>query len=212
MPLGAPADVHFDAQGLVVAVDQDATSGTVLMVGYMDQVALRRTLETGEAHFWSRSRQTLWRKGESSGNVLRVESVQADCDGDALLLAVRPAGPTCHLGRRSCFEEPATTLDRLQATLAQRSQAPPPDSYTASLLTAGTPAIARKVGEEAIEVILAAHQPDPAHLVAEVADLWYHSAVLLLAQGLQIDAVLAELRSRQHPVDEAGRQPRPESG
>ncbi|MHB1526083.1 MAG: bifunctional phosphoribosyl-AMP cyclohydrolase/phosphoribosyl-ATP diphosphatase HisIE [Candidatus Dormibacteria bacterium] len=207
MPLAAPTGVRFDAQGLVVAVAQDAVSGTVLMVAYMDRIALERTLATGQAHFWSRSRQRLWRKGESSGNVLQVDSVQTDCDGDALLLSVRPAGPTCHLGRRSCFAEPATTIDQLQATLARRRRAPAPDSYTATLLAAGVPAIARKVGEEAIEVILAAHEPDLPHLVAEVADVWYHTAVLLLARGLQIHEVLAELSRRQAGAPAAEREP-----
>ncbi len=199
--------MRFDAQGLVVAVAQDAVSGTVLMVAYMDRIALERTLETGQAHFWSRSRQRLWRKGESSGNGLEVDSLQTDCDGDAVLLSVRPAGPTCHLGRRSCFAEPATTIDQLQETLARRRQSPAPDSYTATLLAAGIPAIARKVGEEAIEVILAAHEPDLPHLVAEVADVWYHTAVLLLAHGLRIHEVLAELRSRQAGASATEREP-----
>lgn len=196
--ISGPSDpVRYDQQGLVVAVAQDSATGSVLMVAYMNAEALRLTQETGEAHFWSRSRQRLWRKGESSGAVLRVDRVQADCDGDALLLAVRPLGPACHLGRRSCFPDPAIVLDELDSVLRQRQASAPSKSYTARLLAAGPSGVSRKVGEEAVEVILAAHQPDPESLVAEVADLWYHSAVLLLSRGLGLGAVLEELRARR---------------
>ena len=197
MSLAIPAAVRFDDAGLVTAIAQDERTGTVLMVAYMDQAALARTAETGQAHFWSRSRRRQWRKGETSGHVLEVSSIQADCDGDALLLAVRPQGPTCHLGRRSCFPEAAAVLDELDDTLQARQRQAPPGSYTAALLQAGVPGICRKVGEEATEVILAAYETDPDHLVAEVADLWFHTMVLLTSRGRDGRAVLEELTRRR---------------
>jgi phosphoribosyl-ATP pyrophosphohydrolase/phosphoribosyl-AMP cyclohydrolase len=191
------ATLTFDQHGLIVAIAQDAATGTVVMVAYMNRDALTRTVETGEAHFWSRSRQSLWRKGETSGNMLHVESIQADCDGDALLLSVRPSGPVCHTGQRSCFSAPAMLLDQLQATIHDRNVARPPGSYTAQLLEGGRPQILRKLGEEAIEVIIAAdHESDEA-LVHEVADLWYHAMVLLEERGLDASAVLRELAGRR---------------
>ena len=191
-----PGTLRFDASGLIVAIAQDAATGTVLMVAYMDQEALAHTVETGEAHFWSRSRQALWKKGETSGNRLQVEAIQADCDGDALLLSVQPFGPACHTGNRSCFAEPATLLDRLEAVLRDRKAARPAGSYTASLFDSGRPAILRKVGEEAVEVLLAGGQENDAGLVHEVADLWFHSMVLLEERGLGPTAVLQELGAR----------------
>lgn len=203
MTLPVPAGVRFDGAGLVPAVVQDELTGAVLMIAYMDRQALQLTAETGEAHFFSRSRQRLWRKGETSGAVMAVAAIQADCDGDALLISVRAGGPACHLGRRSCFPQPGIVLEQLQETLTQRRQSPPPGSYTAALLEGGTPPISRKVGEEAIEVILAAHQESQGHLVAEVADLWFHSAVLLTARDLQLADVMEELQRRHR----AGRSP-----
>ncbi len=195
-----PSTLDFDQQGLIVAVAQDAATGTVLMVAYMDREALTRTVETGEAHFWSRSRKSLWKKGETSGNLLRVESIQADCDGDALLLSVRPTGPACHTGHRSCFAEPAILLDQLEATIRDRKAARPAGSYTAQLFDGGRPAILRKLGEEAIEVLVAAdHESDDA-LIHEVADLWFHSLVLLGERDLRAAAVLGELAGRRRPA------------
>ena len=195
-----PATLRFDARGLIVAIAQDVATGTVLMVAYMDHEALARTLETGEAHFWSRSRQALWKKGETSGNWLHVESIQGDCDGDALLLSVRPAGPACHTGQRSCFGEPAILLDQLDATIHERKATRPAGSYTAQLFDGGRPAILRKLGEEAIEVLVAAdHEGDDA-LIREVADLWFHSLVLLGERDLRVDAVLGELAGRRRPA------------
>jgi phosphoribosyl-ATP pyrophosphohydrolase/phosphoribosyl-AMP cyclohydrolase len=192
-----PAALNFDGGGLIVAIAQDAATGTVLMVAYMDREALSRTVETGEAHFWSRRRRALWKKGETSGNVLYVDAIQADCDGDALLLSVRPAGPACHTGARACFMEPAIVLDQLQATIHDRNLSRPPGSYTAQLLDQGRAQILRKVGEEAIEVIVAAdHESDDA-LVHEIADLWYHAMVLLEERGLDASAVLRELALRR---------------
>jgi phosphoribosyl-AMP cyclohydrolase / phosphoribosyl-ATP pyrophosphohydrolase len=193
------ATLMFDERGLIVAVAQDAVSGTVLMVAYMDREALARTIESGEAHFWSRSRQTLWRKGETSGNALHVESIQADCDADALLLSVHPSGPACHTGRRSCFAQPATALDQLDAILKEREAQRPSGSYTAELFDAGRTAILRKVGEESIEVLLAGAQESDEALASEVADLWFHTVVLLRARGLSADAVLRVLAQRRRP-------------
>lgn len=197
MKAGGLTALKLNGDGLIPAVVQDAVTGTVLMVAYMNQEALRLTLETGTAHFWSRSRGRLWRKGETSGATLAVESIQEDCDSDTLLLSVVPAGPTCHLGRPSCFPLPAFLLDQLEETVTQRHADAPADSYTAKLLADGASGICRKVGEEAIEVILAAHENDQSHLVAEVADLWFHTMVLLRARGLRTDEVLAELKRRQ---------------
>ena len=192
-----PAALNFDGSGLIVAIAQDAATGTVLMVAYMDREALARTVETGEAHFWSRSRQALWKKGESSGNVLHVDSIQADCDGDALLLSVRPTGPACHTGARACFVEPAILLDQLQATIHDRNLSRPTGSYTAQLLDQGRTRILRKVGEEAIEVIVSADHESGEALVREVADLWYHCMVLLEERGLDANAVFRELAVRR---------------
>jgi len=192
-----PATLTFDDRGLIAAIAQDAATGTVLMVAYMDREALARTVETGDAHFWSRSRKALWKKGETSGNLLHVQSIQVDCDGDALLLSVRPSGPACHTGDRSCFAEPAILLDQLQATIHDRNVARPAGSYTAQLLDQGRPQILRKLGEEAIEVIVAAdHESDEA-LIGEVADLWYHAMVLLEERGLEPTDVLRELGVRR---------------
>jgi phosphoribosyl-AMP cyclohydrolase / phosphoribosyl-ATP pyrophosphohydrolase len=204
MTIPDPSTLHFDQQGLIVAVAQDVATGSILMVAYMDREALARTAETGEAHFWSRRRQTLWRKGETSGNVLHVETLQTDCDGDALLLSVHPSGPTCHTGRRSCFAEPAILLDQLGATLRERKAKRPAGSYTATLFTNGRPGILRKLGEEAVEVILAGAQESDEALIHEVADLWFHSLVLLEERGLDSAAVLGELAarsSRPRPVE-----------
>jgi phosphoribosyl-AMP cyclohydrolase / phosphoribosyl-ATP pyrophosphohydrolase len=191
------ASLTFDERGLIVAVAQDGATGTVLMVAYMDREALVRTVESGEAHFWSRSRQALWHKGATSGNVLHVEDIQADCDADALLLSVHPTGRACHTGQRSCFVEPATILDQLDATLRDREAQRPAGSYSAKLFDGGRPAILRKVGEESVEVLLAGALETDEALTNEVADLWFHTAVLLRERGLSVDAVLEVLAQRR---------------
>jgi phosphoribosyl-ATP pyrophosphohydrolase/phosphoribosyl-AMP cyclohydrolase len=190
------ASLTFDERGLIVAVAQDAVTGTVLMVAYMDREALSRTVESGEAHFWSRSRQALWRKGETSGNALHVEQVQTDCDRDTLLLSVHPRGPACHTGQRSCFAEPATILDQLDATLRDREAQRPTGSYSATLFDAGRAAILRKVGEESVEVLLAGASEGDEALTNEVADLWFHTSVLLRDRGLSLTKVLEVLAQR----------------
>ena len=175
---------------LRAAIVQDAESGRVLMLAWMDDEALRLTRERGEAHFFSRSRNTLWRKGETSGNTLAVEELREDCDGDAILLRVRPAGPACHTGSISCF---APWLWRV---VAERAVTRPEGSYVTALLKQGTGAAARKLGEEGVEAALAGAGESDERLVSELADLWFHSYVLLAARGLDPAAVEEELQTR----------------
>jgi phosphoribosyl-ATP pyrophosphohydrolase/phosphoribosyl-AMP cyclohydrolase len=171
--------------GLVAAIVQDAASGRVLMLGYMDPEALEATQRTRLATFYSRSRQRLWTKGETSGNALDVVSITRDCDGDALLIQVRPRGPACHAGTQSCFADArGGTLDALDQLVATREQERPQGSYTASLFESGTRRIAQKVGEEGVETALAAVAQDDDALLGEAADLVYHLLVLLRARGL----------------------------
>ena len=175
---------------LTPAIVQDATDGRVLMLAWMDDEALRRTRETGEAWFWSRSRRELWHKGATSGNTLAVEELRDDCDGDAILLRVRPAGSACHTGSRSCF------APWLWRRVAERAKERPDGSYVASLLDRGPAGVAQKVGEEGVEAALAGATESDERLVEELADLWFHSYVLLAARGLDPDDVEAELRRR----------------
>ena len=175
---------------LRAAIVQDAGTGRVLMLAWMDAEAERRTRESGEAWFWSRSREEYWHKGATSGNTMAVEELRDDCDGDALVVRVRPAGPACHTGSLSCFA-PA-----LWRTIAERAQSRPEGSYTTKLLDEGIPAVARKVGEEAVEVMVAAFAESDERVVSEAADLIYHLYVLLAARGLDIAAVEDELAAR----------------
>lgn len=202
-----PAALRYDGQGLLPVVVQDVASGAVLMLAFADREAVEKTLETGQAHFWSRSRQALWRKGETSGNILEVVEVVADCDGDALLVRARPAGPTCHRGTRSCFEPNPARLELgwLGAVLAKRRNADPAESYTARLLAGRIDRVAQKVGEEGVETALAAVMATMAAggdagrraaLVGEAADLLYHLLALLLASGVEPEEVAAELDHR----------------
>jgi phosphoribosyl-ATP pyrophosphohydrolase/phosphoribosyl-AMP cyclohydrolase len=174
---------------LRAAIVQDADDGRVLMLAWMDDEALRLTQETGEAWFWSRSRQQLWKKGETSGNVLAVEELRDDCDGDALLLRVRPAGPACHTGSTSCF---APSLWR---TVVERVRDRPEGSYVASLADAGVERAAQKLGEEAVEAAIAA-TADDGRLVSEAADVLFHLYVLLAVAGVDIAEVEDELARR----------------
>jgi phosphoribosyl-AMP cyclohydrolase / phosphoribosyl-ATP pyrophosphohydrolase len=175
---------------LRAAIVQDADSGRVLMLAWMDDEALRLTRERGEAHFFSRSRDRLWHKGETSGNTLAVVELREDCDGDAILLRVRPAGPACHTGSMSCF---APWLWRV---VAERAVTRPEGSYVTALLEEGAGAAARKVGEEGLETALAGAGESDERLVAELADLWFHCYVLLAARGLDPAAVERELQVR----------------
>ena len=178
------------APELRAAIVQDAETNRVLMLAWMDEEALRLTRETGEAHFFSRSRGRLWRKGETSGNTLTVEELREDCDGDAILLRVRPAGPACHTGAASCF------APWLWRRIAERAATRPEGSYVGDLIGAGPAAAARKVGEEGVEVALAGAGESDERLVSELADLWFHSYVLLATRGLDPAAVEDELARR----------------
>jgi phosphoribosyl-ATP pyrophosphohydrolase/phosphoribosyl-AMP cyclohydrolase len=183
--------------GLVAAVVQDAATGRVLMLGYMNPEALEATRRSGQVTFYSRSRQRLWTKGESSGNALDLVSIARDCDGDALLLRVRPRGPTCHQGTQSCFEGArAGSLDALDTLVATRERERPAGSYTTSLFDAGVRRIAQKVGEEGVETALAAVAQDDAALLGEAADLVFHLLVLLRARGLGLSDLQSTLAAR----------------
>jgi phosphoribosyl-ATP pyrophosphohydrolase/phosphoribosyl-AMP cyclohydrolase len=185
--------------GLIPAVVQDRRSGEVLMVAYMDAEALQATLASGFANFFSRSKQRLWQKGETSGNRLKVEGVFTDCDDDALLLLVDPEGPACHLGTRSCFEADTAGpgwLAQLSAIIADRAASGDSSSYTRKLLDRGIDRIAQKIGEEGTEVALAAVTRDSGGCAEEVADLVYHVGVLMEARGFGWDDVVAALKAR----------------
>jgi phosphoribosyl-ATP pyrophosphohydrolase/phosphoribosyl-AMP cyclohydrolase len=196
-----PESVVFDANGLVPVVVQDRASGDVLMVAYANAEALRLTRETGVAHFWSRSRAALWKKGETSGNTLRVREVRADCDGDALLMVVDPAGPACHQGSRTCFGEASPTLagllEELGRLIADRDRARPEGSYTTRLLAKGLDHALKKVGEEATEVVLAAKGESDERLAEEAADLLFHLLVALRQRGVATARVLEVLGRRR---------------
>lgn len=202
-------DIKWNEKGLAPAIVQDANTGQVLMLAYMNAESLERTLETGETWFWSRSRAELWHKGATSGNTQQVVEVRYDCDADALLVRVEPAGPACHTGQQSCFYRrlpdhaevgtppPAGgVLAHLGAVIQDRKAHPKPGSYTCTLFDAGLPRIMQKLGEEAIETIVAAQSEGDQRLVAEVADLTYHALVLLAACDLSWADVEAELARR----------------
>lgn len=212
--------LKWGADGLIAAVVVDG-AGRLLMQAYMNAEALRRTLETGETWFWSRSRQALWHKGETSGHFQRVRDILVDCDGDALRLCVDQVGAACHEGDYSCFhyrlsgapapaEEPAIgeMLAELEAVLTERKAIPDPESYTSKLFTRGADAYLKKVGEEATEVVLAVKNGDRENLAFEVADLWFHTLVALVDNGLSSADVarqLASRRGKRRPAQEAPR-------
>ncbi len=236
----------WNQDGLAPALVQDAGTGQVLMLAWMNAEAWQRTLESGQSHFWSRSRQALWHKGETSGNIQRVVEIRLDCDSDAILLRVEPAGPACHTGAQSCFfttvvnrpadipsslssdltstqsvprtrpreasdlQSPISDLPRtrppsvdtpilhkLYQLILDRRQNPPPGSYTARLFEQGLAEIAKKVGEESVEVIVAALGQSPQRLVSETADLLYHTLVLLAARDVPLSSVEHELEQRR---------------
>jgi phosphoribosyl-ATP pyrophosphohydrolase/phosphoribosyl-AMP cyclohydrolase len=221
-------DLTFDADGLIPAVVQEADTGELLMVAWMSREALDLTLATGRTHFWSRSRKSLWRKGDTSGHAQHVAGVYADCDGDTLLVQVHQDGAACHTGERTCFFTPlagvtpvagsatplageaapladsgarrpaaANMLARLERIVQERKTGAPPGSYVGGLLAKGEAAVCRKVGEEAVEVITAALGGEgDARVVQEVADLWFHTLVLLGERGIPLAEVLKELARR----------------
>ena len=188
------------SDGLIPTVVQHWRSGQVLMLGYMNREAFAQTLQSGKVTFFSRSRQRLWMKGETSGHTLDVRSVHADCDSDALLILAEPAGPTCHRGTASCFGDagPAlAVLSELDDVIASRERERPSGRYTTSLFDAGVRRIAQKVGEEGVETALAAVAQDQASIASETADLLYHVLVLLRARGVPLADVADELRRRR---------------
>ncbi|MCH7669502.1 MAG: bifunctional phosphoribosyl-AMP cyclohydrolase/phosphoribosyl-ATP diphosphatase HisIE [Acidobacteria bacterium] len=195
--------LRFDDSGLIPCVVQDNLTGAVLMVAWMNAEAVDLTQTTGDVHFWSRSRNELWRKGATSGNTLRLVSITEDCDADTLLVRAVPAGPTCHTGATTCFGTGSDTseLSRLFATIEDRIADPPPDSYTAGLVAQGIDAVGRKVTEEATEVLIAAKNHDSGNteddnLAEEAADLVYHLFVTLASQGVSLNEVLEVLHRR----------------
>ena len=194
--------VDFDkGGGLVPAIVQDAATLQVLMLAYMDRAALDETLESGEATFFSRSRGGRWRKGETSGHRIKVQSISLDCDGDTLLLRAEPLGPACHLGAETCFGAALTRgigqLGALERTIAERATASPEESWTAKLIARGPKRIAQKVGEEGVETALAGAAGDKEELCNEAADLLYHLGVLLRARGASFDDVMQVLAQRE---------------
>ena len=201
--------INLDGRGLVPAIVQDAETGQVLMLGYMNPASIKRTVEGGQVWFYSRSREDLWQKGETSGNYLNFKEAHVDCDGDTLLLKVDPVGPTCHTGNQSCFfeslaDEPgyqheqkgSGILEELFATIQQRKRDRPESSYTVKLLDSGVTRVAQKVIEEAGESALAAATGAKEELAAELADLLYHTLVMLAASDMGPEQVWEELRAR----------------
>ncbi|MBX7186131.1 MAG: bifunctional phosphoribosyl-AMP cyclohydrolase/phosphoribosyl-ATP diphosphatase HisIE [Vicinamibacteria bacterium] len=183
--------------GLIPAVVQDEDNGRVLMLGYMNRDAIDATLDTGHVTFWSRSKERLWTKGETSGNALAFVRMEADCDRDTLLVIARPSGPTCHAGTASCFKDaPANFLAELDVHIRERERDRPPGSYTADLFDSGTRRIAQKVGEEAVETALASVAEDDESLLGEAADLIFHLTVLLRSRGLSVHDAVKVLRNR----------------
>ncbi len=193
------------ADGLIPAIVQDADTRAVLMLGFMNEEAFSQTRDTGRVTFFSRSRQQLWTKGETSGNFLDVVSIEADCDEDTLLIAARPAGPVCHTGEATCFGErnpkpiPTDLLKELENVIDQRRSEKTEGSYVASLFENGINKIAQKVGEEAVELVIEAKDDDLGKFTSEAADLMFHYLILLRAKGVSISAITAELEQRRQP-------------
>jgi phosphoribosyl-ATP pyrophosphohydrolase/phosphoribosyl-AMP cyclohydrolase len=203
-----PEQLQFDEQGLIPAVLQNIEDGRILMVAYMNRESLEKTLESGEVHFWSRSRGELWHKGATSGNVMKAVAVHADCDGDCLLVQVRPGGPACHTGETTCFYNPLHVspskgealfeiLGELAEVIRQRKEERPDDSYTTKLFDGGLDRIAKKLGEEAVEVVIAGKNQDREELIRESADLVYHLLVLWEQADLRFSDIAAELAERR---------------
>ena len=196
-------EIRFDDRGLLPAIVQDAATREVLTLAYMNRESLQRTIETKQTWFWSRSRNELWHKGATSGNTQEVVSVALDCDRDAIIVLVNPAGPACHTGAVSCFDVGKRSdnlgplLDQLYELIQSRERERPDGSYTTYLFDEGLDKILKKVGEEASETIIAAKNDDDERLTAEVSDLVYHLLVLLVARGVSLSQVAAELGQRR---------------
>jgi phosphoribosyl-ATP pyrophosphohydrolase/phosphoribosyl-AMP cyclohydrolase len=202
--------IKFDAEGLIPVVAQESRSGDVLMLAFANRDALRHTRSSGLAHYYSRSRGALWQKGETSGHVQRVRQIRVDCDGDTVLYRVAQTGPACHTGERTCFatlvtpegmcvhtaDEGGHVLSRLERRIGERAAQRPAGSYTVGLLEHGPAAVAQKVGEEAVEVVVASLAQDDTRLAQEAADLLYHLAVLFHARGVSMERIWDELEQR----------------
>ena len=198
-----PDSLKF-VDGLIPAIVRDARSGDVLTLAWMNAESLQKTIESGETWFWSRSRKELWHKGATSGNTQSVVDISADCDADALLVSVIPAGPACHKGTRSCFDAaPRRMLDRLMDVLRERRQSRPPGSYSTSLFNAGRSKILKKINEEATEVVMAATHEGRERTISEIADLVFHLSALLVDEGIDWTDIEGELEKRE------GAAPRP---
>ncbi|WP_030007100.1 bifunctional phosphoribosyl-AMP cyclohydrolase/phosphoribosyl-ATP diphosphatase HisIE [Picosynechococcus sp. NKBG042902] len=198
--------VRFNEQGLVPAIAQDYLDGTVLMLAWMNQASLEKTMDTGEAWYWSRSRQELWHKGATSGHIQKVQSLRYDCDSDAILISIEQIGDiACHTGERSCFHQldhsksapPADTLSEVFNVIRDRRDNPQAGSYTNSLLEAGDNKILKKIGEEAAEVVMACKDDDKDDIAGEVADLFYHSLVAIAHHGVELRDVYKKLQDRR---------------
>lgn len=198
--------IRYDDRGLVPAIIQDYLDGTVLMMAWMNQESLQKTLETGETWFWSRSRENLWHKGETSGHLQKVRSIRYDCDSDALLIGVEQLGDiACHTGERSCFHQvdgtitapPADTLSQLFQVICDRRDNPSEDSYTCKLFAGGDNKILKKIGEESAEVVMACKDDEPDAIAGEVADLIYHTLVALAHHHVDLKAVYRKLQERR---------------
>ena len=197
-------NLDFDkySDGLIPAIVQDAGTHAVLMLGFMNRAALDKTRETGLVTFYSRSRQRLWTKGETSGNTLTVREITADCDADTLLIKAEPAGPVCHTGTATCFgpgnpSRNETFLSELERVVASRQEDPSPDSYTSKLFTRGINKIAQKVGEEAVELVIEAKDDDLEKFRSEAADLLFHYLILLRAKNTSLDDIIQVLKDRR---------------
>jgi phosphoribosyl-AMP cyclohydrolase / phosphoribosyl-ATP pyrophosphohydrolase len=197
-------EIKFDERGLIPAIVQNAKTREVLTLAYMNQESLTRTIETGQTWFWSRSRSELWHKGETSGNTQQVVSLALDCDRDAIVVLVDPAGPACHTGAVSCFEtaQNGSLLTRLYELIQSRERERPAGSYTTYLFEEGLDKILKKLGEESAETIIAAKNDDRGRLVSEVSDLVYHLLVLLVARGVSLQEIANELEQRRGGASE----------
>jgi phosphoribosyl-ATP pyrophosphohydrolase/phosphoribosyl-AMP cyclohydrolase len=192
-----PTELNFQ-NGLIPAIVRDSKSGAILTLAYMNEESLQKTIESGETWFWSRSRNELWHKGATSGNTQRVVNIATDCDRDALVVTVEPAGPACHTGASSCFDGvPASPLDALMTVLRDRRDRRPRGSYSAGLFTEGRARILKKIGEEATEVVIAAASEGRERTISEIADLVFHLSVLMTEEGIQWSEIFEELERRK---------------
>jgi phosphoribosyl-ATP pyrophosphohydrolase/phosphoribosyl-AMP cyclohydrolase len=209
--LRLPRGLKFNEDGLIPAIIQDLRDDSVLMMAYMNRDALEKTIRTGQAHFWSRSRKSLWHKGATSGNYLNVKEVRIDCDGDALLLRVEPEGPACHTGQASCFfrsvqngslrrfkpsPAKALILDRIYNVILDRKRSPKPKSYVSLLLKSGRDKILKKIGEESGELIIGSKNNRASEIIWETADLWFHTLVLMGHHNISPADIYQELQKR----------------